>query len=555
MRYAFTFFITIALTAALLAQTNKGGKKPAADMTIPARPKLIVGIVVDQMRFDYVYRYWDKLGSDGFKRLLSQGYNCRNVNFNYVPTFTGPGHASIYTGTTPSVHGIIANNWYDRDKGKTIYCVQDGAVNGVGASAEEGKRSPRRMLGTSVCDQLRLSNNMQSKVIGVALKDRSSVLPAGHTASAAYWYEGGSGKFISSTYYMPQLPQWVADFNAKEFPKQYLAQDWSTLLPVEQYTESLPDDNKYEGLFTGETKPVFPHKLSTLSETNGKLGMIRSTPSGNTLTKDFAVAAIQGEQLGKGSATDFLCVSFSSPDYIGHMYGPQSVEIEDCYLRLDQELAAFFRFLDNYLGKNNVLVFLTADHGAVEVPQYLLDIKVPAGYFDERMVIDSLQRSLKRKFGDSLVAAYENDQVFFDRRTIAAKGLDKKEIETYTVDFLMQFKGVAACMTASAISENQYTEAPKSLVQRGYNFRRSGDVCLILEPGWFGEWSRKTGTTHGSPWNYDTHVPLYWWGWKVKTGTSEELYNITDIAPTICMMMNIQFPDGCTGKPITGLLK
>jgi predicted AlkP superfamily pyrophosphatase or phosphodiesterase len=554
MKYTLTVLAAICIAVVVLAQTGKKKAPAPADTAVPDKPKLVVGIVVDQMRFDYLYRYWDKFGNDGFKRLVTQGYNCRNTNYNYVPTYTGPGHASIYTGTTPMVHGIISNNWYDRDAGKEVYCAEDATVRGLGTTAEEGQRSPRKMLVTTVGDQLRLATNMQSKVIGVALKDRSSILPAGHTANAAYWYDGSTGSFISSTFYMTALPAWVQDFNAKQLPAKYLSQNWDTLIDKGAYTESLPDNNKYEGLFKGETAPVFPHELPKLMETNGKLGLIRTVPAGNTLTRNFAEATILGEQLGKGSFTDFFCVSFSSPDYIGHMYGPQSKEVEDCYLKLDMEIAAFLRFLDSYLGKNKVLAFLTADHGAVETPQYLIDNKIPAGYFDERKSVDSLAKALKREFGDTLIEAYTNDQVFLDRKAIAKKKLDKSEVERFVADFFMQFKGVANVMTATEMT-NEYTQAPRMLIQNGFNFRRSGDVCIILEPGWFGEWPRKTGTTHGAPWSYDTHVPLYWWGWKIKPGSNDDRHTITDIAPSICMFLNIQFPDGCTGQPIGGMLK
>lgn len=555
-KYSFLFFIAIICAAGMLAQTSKTtatGTPPST--AAPDKPKLVVGIVIDQMRYDYVYKYWSKFGSDGFKRLMNQGYNCRNTNYNYMPTFTGPGHTAIYTGTTPSVNGIIANDWYDWQTGKSVYCVQDNSVKGVGSDAEEGKRSPQRNLTTTMGDQLRLSNNMQSKVIGIALKDRAAILPAGHVANGAYWYDGGTGNFITSTFYMTALPQWVLDFNAKKLPATYLAQQWTTLLPADQYTESVADDNKYEGLFTGETKPVFPHDLPKLQDANGKLGMIRATPYGNALTEDFAEATLNGEQLGKGKMTDFLCVSFSSTDYVGHMYGPQSMEVEDCYLRLDKELADLFHFLDSYLGKNNVLVFLTADHGAVETPQYLSDMKIPSGYFDEKTAIDSLNKTLLRMYGDTMVLSYENDQVFLNRKAIEQKQLNKRQIESFVANFLMGFKGVESCMTATELKENEFTMTPKKQVQNGYNEQRSGDVCVILQPGWFGEWSRHTGTTHGAPWSYDTHVPLYFWGWKVKNGSTDDAHTITDIAPTICSMLNIQFPDGCTGQPISGILK
>lgn len=554
MRYAFTFIVVIAFTAVILAQTGKSSAKSKA---VPGQPKLVVGLVIDQMRFDYVYRFWDKLGENGLKRMLSQGYNCRNTNYNYVPTFTGPGHTSIYTGTTPAVHGIIANRWYDRDLKKGVNCVFDPNAKPVGSNVEEGKRSPSRMLTTTVGDQLRLATNNESKVIGIALKDRSAILPAGHTANGAYWMDDTTGFFITSTYYRNELPAWVNEFNNKKLTAQYLSKNWELLKDSSQYTESIADNNKYEETFDGETAPVFPHELPKLfPKKNGKYGLIRSTPFGNSLTEDFAEAAIIGENLGKNAKTDFLCVSFSSTDYVGHMFGPTSREIEDTYLRLDKELADFFAFLDNWIGQNNVVVFLTADHGVVETPEFLKDRKIPAGYFNEKICRDSLQKTLTRKYGDTLVTSYSNDQVFLNHKKIEAKGLKLEEVQDFVAAFVMRFDGVSACMTASDMASNQYTGAPHALIQKGFNFRRSGDVCIILEPGWFGEWGSKTGTTHGSAWNYDTHVPLYWWGWKIKPGGSSEVYqSITDIAPTLCMMLNIQYPDGCTGQPIVGLLK
>ncbi|MEO5642784.1 MAG: alkaline phosphatase PafA [Bacteroidia bacterium] len=555
MRYAFTFIVIIAFTAAILAQTGKTSSATAT--TDPARPKLVVGLVIDQMRFDYVYRFWDKLGNDGFKRLLNEGYNCRNTNYNYVPTFTGPGHTSIYTGTTPKVHGIIANDWYDKEKNGFVYCAADEDVKPVGTDAEEGKRSPKRMLTTTVGDQLHLATNNQSKVIGIALKDRSAILPAGHTANGAYWYDDSTGYFITSTYYRKELPQWVKDFNGKKLSDQYLSKNWELMMDSSLYTESIADNNKYEGLFAGETAPVFPHMLPELflNKKNGKYGLIRSTPSGNSITEDFAEATIAGENLGKNEYPDFLCVSFSSTDYIGHKYGPTSREIEDTYIRLDKELADFLRFLDSWVGKNNTVVFLTADHGVVETPEFLKDQRIPAGYFQEKKCIDSLEKTLVKKYGDSLLSSFSNDQVFLDHKKMEAKGIKRKEVEEFVADYFMGFKGVACCLTEADISANQYTESPKMQVQNGFNFRRSGDVCVVMEPGWLSDWGRKTGTSHGSAWNYDTHVPLYWWGWKIKNGNSEGNQNITDIAPTLCMMLNIQFPDGCTGQPITGLLK
>lgn len=540
--------IAISLSLQLTAQT---APKPTAQT---GKPKLVVGIVVDQMRYDYIYRFWNKFGNGGFKRLVNEGFFCRNTNYNYVPTYTGPGHASVYTGTTPMVHGIIANDWYDRSIGRNVYCAEDKNVTGVGTAANEGKRSPANMLTTTITDELRISSNMKSKVIGIALKDRSAILPAGHIANAAYWFDGSVGGFISSTYYMTELPQWVQEFNKKELAKKYLSQPWNTLLPIDQYTESMPDDNKYELINKSETKPVFPHNLPEMMKSAGGLNLIRTTPFGNTLTKDFAIEVLKNENLGKSTATDFLAISFSSPDYIGHVYGPNSVEQEDDYIRLDKELAELLAFIDTQVGKNNALVFLTADHAAPEVPSYLKDLKVPAGYINENKMADTIKGFLFNTFGDSLVVSFSNQQVVLNHQAIAAKKLSLKQVEEALAEFLLPLSGVAEVLTGHTLNTSSFTEGSRYLMQKGYNAKRSGDVLINYQPGWV-EYSMPVGTAHGSPYSYDTHVPLLFFGWNIKQGSSSEQVYITDIAATLAMMLNIQFPNGCTGKPISFLVK
>ena len=394
---------------------------------------------------------------------------------------------------------------------------------------------------------------MKSKVIGIALKDRSAILPAGHTANAAYWYDGSLGGFISSTYYMKELPMWVEDFNKMGLAKKYLSQPWNTLLPIQQYTESLPDDNKYEYIAKGETKPVFPHNLPLLMAANGGLDMIRSTPFGNSLTKDFAMEVIKDENLGKSDVTDFLAVSFSSPDYIGHAYGPSSIEQEDDYLRMDNELAELLKFLDIQVGKNNVLVFLTADHAAPEVPAYLMNLKVPAGYVDEGKLVTDLKIYLYKTYGDSLVLSFSNQQIFLNHKVIDEKKLITQQVQENVASFIQNMEGVAEVLTATTLNNASFTEGSRYLMQKGFNAKRSGDVLVNYLPDWVDY--HKTGTTHGSPYNYDTHVPLIFYGWNIKQGSSSEQVYITDVAATLAMMLNIQFPSGCSGKPISFLVK
>lgn len=513
-------------------------------------PKLVVGIVVDQMRYDYIYRFWNKFGNNGFKKLINEGFFCKNTMYNYVPTYTGPGHASIYTGSTPSIHGIIANIWYDKFQGKKVYCTDDANVNTVGSNSPAGKMSPALMLTTSISDQLRLSNNKGSKVISISIKDRAAILPGGHLANGAYWFDPSTGKFITSTYYMSQLPAWVDDFNKRQMADGYLSKSWNTLLPIDQYSESLPDDNKYEGLFSGESKPVFPHNLPEIKKSTG-YELLASTPFGNTFTKDFAVEAIKSEQLGKGKFTDFLAISFSPTDYIGHQFGSNSVELEDTYLRLDNDLAALLSFLDSYQGKNNVLLFLTADHAAVETPAYLTDQKIPSGYFNSGHVVGSLKYFFANTYGDSLVEYYANQQIYLKHKIIDEKKLNINELTQKAISYLIGFEGIAGIVSGNELS--QRNDGVNLLIQNGYSPKRSGDIIITLQPGWI-EWEH-TGTTHGSPYSYDTHVPLIWYGWEVKQGYSSELINITDIAPTLADMLNIQAPNGCIGKPIPFLIK
>lgn len=522
--------------------------------TVAQKPKLIVGIVVDQMRVDYLTRYESKFGEGGFKKLIKGGYFNKNANFNYVPTYTGPGHASIFTGSVPRVNGIISNDWYDKKTGKYVYCTDDESVNTVGSTSKAGKMSPRNLLTTTIGDELRLATNMQAKVIGISQKDRASILPAGHIANAAYWYDGTNGAFITSTFYMQQLPAWVNAFNDKKLPEKYLSQDWTTLLPLASYTESLADDNAFEGLFKGETKPVFPHKLAELKEKNKGLNMIRATPFGNTLTKEFALEAIKNEQLGADGVTDFLSVSFSSTDYVGHQYGINAIETEDTYLRLDKDLEELINYLEKNIGKDNFVIFLTADHGGAHNAAYLQSLNVPAGFINEKMIEDSMKAHLKQVYGDTLVLSFSNQQFFLNHQTLAKNKLKLKEVTMEAARYALSLEGIAnAYSLFDIVSASQSNDVALSRIYMGYNDVRSGDVILNYLPAYL-DYS-KTGTTHGAAYTYDTHVPLLWYGWKINQGSSYEPVNIADIAPTVASFLDISFPNGCVGKPIVGLVK
>lgn len=554
-----TIYLIIVFFAALLVfhlpvqAQKKNKKKQAVGLE---RPKLVVGIVVDQMRYDYLYRYWSKYGEGGFKRFMQQGFNYKNTHYNYVPTSTAPGHASIYTGTTPGGHGIIGNNWYVRETGKTIYCTDDPRVNGVGTTSGAGKMSPANMVATTITDELKLATNQQAKVIGVCIKDRGSILPAGHAANAAYWYDSSTKGFISSTFYMNQLPTWVQQFNARKLPDTYLANPWTTLLPLAQYTESTPDDTDFENTFAGQPRPVFPHNLPVLKEKNPDI--FRTTPFGNTYTKDFAIETIKAEKMGKGNTTDFLALSFSSTDYIGHHFGPNSVEVEDTYLRLDQDLADLLRFLDSYIGKDQVLLFLTADHAAAHNVTYLNSLRIPADSEAPKVTQDSLKRYLNTQYGPGeWVEAYSNQQVYLNHTLIQSKKMNLPEIQQKVADYLLQTNGVMRTTTATALNQANWTSGLVSFISNGYFPKRSGDVMVTLQPGWIEGYNGKLtkGTTHGTSGNYDTHVPLLWYGWKVKPGESAYPASITDIAPTLAYALSIQEPNASSGQPLQEVLR
>jgi predicted AlkP superfamily pyrophosphatase or phosphodiesterase len=542
--YKLIFAIIIVSVSNIFAQEKSIGDRK--------RPALVVGIVVDQMRYDYLYKFWEKYSEDGFKRLVRNGFVFSNANYNYVPTYTGPGHACIYTGTGPANNGIVSNEWYDRDSHKVLYCVSDSTVKSVGTSSISGKMSPKNLYTSTVTDELRLATNMKSKVIGVALKDRGAILPAGHSANAAYWHDPYTNNWVSSTWYMNELPKWVDDFNGRKMVDSLLNKTWNTLLPIEKYTESTADDNAYEGVFKTEKKPVFPHDLFALRDSNSEL--IRATPFGNLFTKEFAIAACQGEKLGKGKVTDFLTVSFSSTDYVGHKYGINSIELEDTYLRLDKDIAALLKFLDDWTD-NNYLLFLTADHGAANNPVYSTDNRLAGGKIDSSPIADSLNARLISQFGvDSLIESSGAEYIYLNRELIERKNIRLQEVQEFCATIVMKFPEVALAMTGTELSKGLNRTGIYSLLQNGFNMRRSPDVMIQLQSGWI-DWYVKTGTTHGTAYTYDTHVPVIFFGKEIKQGTTSEVVTVSDIAPTVSNLLNIENPSGTTGHSIMHFFK
>lgn len=544
--FPFIFSIFILSSIWAFTQTSEEAKRKTDDnITYAERPKLVVGIVVDQMRYDYLTRFYKRYGEGGFKRMINEGFNCKNTHYNFVPTYTGPGHASIYTGTTPKYHGIIGNNWYDKEIKKTVYCTSDSTVSGVGTDGYGGEMSPMRMKSTTFGDENRLFTQMRGKTIGISLKDRGSILPAGHTANAAYWFVGGTeGNFVSSSYYMEELPQWVKEFNDSGKLESYI-KPWEPLYDIETYLESGNDKNDYEHILSGRKTSEFPYDVKEIS--NGRFDFISSTPYGNSLTVDFTIEAIKNENLGKDDITDVLTVSFSSTDYIGHSFGVNSKEVEDAYLRLDNDLEKLFNELDKQVGKGNYVTFLTSDHGAIDVPAYLSSNRIPAGYFDEANFKSNISNFVSQRFKqDNLIENISNNQIFLNRKLLQETGIDLAEIQNAIVYEVLEYENIDKAYTESTMTSTDFTSGIEMLIQNGFDQKRSGDVIFVYEPGYISY--PNTGSTHGSSFNYDTHVPLIFYGKGIKQGSTYIRTQIMDIAPTMSALLGISFPNASTGN-------
>jgi predicted AlkP superfamily pyrophosphatase or phosphodiesterase len=515
------------------------------------RPKLVIGIVVDQMRWDYLYRYFNRYSNDGFKRILRDGFSCENTFIPYTPTVTAAGHSCIYTGSVPALHGIVGNNWYDREQKKVVYCTDDYDMQTVGSTSTAGKMSPKNLWSNTITDELRLATNFRNKTIAIALKDRGAILPGGHTANAAYWFDNATGTWITSSYYMQSLPQWVQTLNAKRLPDAYLKQNWNTLYPINTYVQSTADNEPYENNLMGEDN-TFPHNIDTI--TNNKYEMFRSTPYGNTFTFDMAKAVVENEQLGKRGETDFLAVSFSSTDYVGHGFGPNSIEAEDVYLRFDRDLGDFLKYLDGAVGKGQYLFFLTADHGAAHVPAYVKENKMPGGTLSESSLLQQLNDQLKKDFSvTGLVTQVMNYQIYLDYNVINQNNLDIHKIKQDIIQALLKNPGIAAAYDLTDIQEETVPQQLKTMLTNSYNQKMSGDIQFIFKPQWF-EGGNK-GTTHGL-WNpYDAHIPLLWFGWGIRSGSSNREVYMTDISATIAALLHIQMPNACVGKVIEEVKK
>lgn len=467
-----------------------------------ARPRLVVGLVIDQMRWDYLYYYYNEYGEEGLKRLLNGGFSYENCQINYSPAVTAIGHTSIYTGSVPAIHGIAGNYFYE--DGKSKYCCYDSTVSSVGSTSKEGQMSPRNMLCTTIGDELHLATDFRSKVIGVALKDRAAILPAGHSADAAYWWDTSAGHFVTSSFYTDKLPAWVDEFNSKN-----------------------------------HTKPGFN---------------IKTNDDGVTYTFRMAEAAIDNEKLGQTDGeTDMLCVSISSTDAIGHTYSTRGAENKSVYMRLDRDLAEFLNHLDAKVGKGNYLLFLTADHGASHNYNFLKQHRIPAGGWDYDKSTKELNSYLRSKFPSlkaEPVLGEDNYHFYFNPN--AFEPSQKQDIIDAAVEFLRQDPQFLWVVDNNKAASSNVPEPIRTRLVNGLAPHRSGEITVVTRPQVFGAPVSPTykGTSHGQPMAYDVHIPFVLYGWNVEHGESTKPMNMTDIAPTICAMLHIQMPDGAIGNSV-----
>jgi predicted AlkP superfamily pyrophosphatase or phosphodiesterase len=545
-------FLTIGLIIWGLNLSGQGAYLP------PDKPRLVIGIIVEQLRFDQLEKFRDRMSENGIKRLINEGTYFRSAAYDYMLTQSAPGYSTIATGTEPFYHGITSDSWYVPLKDELIYCTKDVSVNPVGGSYESGLHSPVNLQASTFTDELKMATGGKSKVYAVGITEQSAIFSAGHSADGAFWFDNTTGTWMSSTYYMQNLPGWVNDFNAMRYPETYLNSPWNLLKPVADYADCLPDSNKFETGFKGLN--YFPYDLKKMNQAAGRnttrtFSLLRETPFSDTFTTNFAIKLIEQEDLGKDDTTDFLAVCYSSTDYIGHRFGPSSVEAGDAILRLDKDIETLLTSLNEKLGKKNILVYFTAAHGVSEIPAVLQARRIPANYFNQNQALQLLRSYLNAVYGEgNWVKGYSEKQIYLNRTLIEDARIQLEDIQKKVARFLTQFTGVSSAYPYSAFEANDYGNGHLKRIVNNFSPQRSGDVIVTLNPGWV---EKEEGhlTNHNSPYQYDSHVPLIWYGWTVNRATVMRNVNMTDIAPTLSSLCKVPYPNACSGEPMSELFR
>ncbi len=523
----------------------------------PEKPKLIIGIVVEQLRFDQLEKFRDRFGENGIRKLLNEGTYFRNASYDYMLTQSAPGHATISTGTEPSFHGIASDSWYLPLRNEMIYCTQDKDVDPVGGSLEAGLHSPVNLLASTFSDELEMATKNKARVFSVGMKESSAILSAGHAADGVFWYDNNTGTWMTSTWYMDSLSAWVNDFNALNLSESYLSNPWTLFKPLQDYTDCLPDSNRFETGFDGVC--YFPYDLKKISskgisKNKRDFSLLRETPFGNTYTTDFAIRLIKEEGLGKDDITDFLSISYTSTDYIGHRFGPSSVETADAILRLDHDIERLIKYLNDSIGKKNILVYFTSAHGVSEIPLVLENNRILTGYFKQNQALQLLKSYLNAVYGQGdWIKGYYEKQIFFNRVLIEDAKIPLEEIQKKVSRFLVQFSGVASAYPYAAFEANDFDNGHLKRIVNSFSPQRSGDIIITLNPGWVEK--NDFVADHNSPYEYDSHVPLIWYGWTVNRASVTRKVSITDIAASLSNLCKIPSPNACTGEPLNELFR
>ena len=547
-------FLSILCFLFLSIGSNAQATK-STQSTNTSKPKLIVGIMVDQMRWDYINQFKAYFTSQqGFLRFMNEGASCNNNIIPYIPTVTAIGHASVYTGSTPAIHGIAGNQWFDNILQKSVYCVEDSTVISVGIDGSAaGKMSPKNLWTSTIGDEMKLASNFKSKVYGISIKDRGAILPAGHSADGAFWYDSKTGKFISSNYYYKTLPSWVSNYNDQHRVDSLYTKGWDLSLAKSVYEANCDGDiNAYESTPLGANQKGFPY---TLSQFIGKdYGKIASTPYGNNLVTEMAEMALVNEGLGQDDITDLLAISFSSPDYIGHSFGPNSWETMDGYIKLDVQLAKLFASLDKQVGKNNYTVFLTADHAVQHIPDFAKKHHLPGGLISESDIKKELNGLLvKNGLDPKMISDIGEYYIHFNHDLMDSLFVSQAQLVQLVSNRLEKNPGILQVVETRKAATASLPEALRERIVNGYSSQRSGDLFIVTKSGYMDGYA--TGTTHGTLYNNDAHIPLLWYGNGIKKGAINTLNYMTDIAPTVTTLLGIQMPSGSIGNPILGVLK
>lgn len=551
--------LAVVLTGCAGMAANGMGATPTA--TAFERPKLVVVMTIDGLPYEQTVKYIDQLGEGGFKRLLQNGAWFANAHYGHATTYTAVGHATILTGAYPYKHGLVANDWFSKETMSRVYCVEDPDAQFLDEPTKKhAGTSPRNLKVSTVGDELRIATGMKSKVVSISVKDRGAFLTGGKLGTG-YIYSTRSGRFITSTYFMKDYPAWVKAFHARKLQDQYFGKEWTLLLPEAAYARSAKDNRPYHTNYK-KLGIKFPHKVTGGLDKPGPsyYGAMVWTPFGNDYVLEFVKAAVQGENLGRNPAgvPDILAVSFSSQDYVNHLFGPESRQSQDHFLRLDRTVANFLTFLDGWVGSDNYTLVTTADHGFMNIPEYMAELGYDSGRVDPEKMLTEVNAHLGAKYGDGKYAlTWWNPTIYLDYELIKKKGLNPTEVENLAADFLIKYPGIAQVFTRTQLTNSQLppTLLGKQVV-RAWHRQLSGDLLLIQKPYWylFGK-PFLYGSTHGSAYAYDTHVPVIFMGRHFRAGKYSSPVGVVDIAPTLAHILNVRAPTGNEGRVLTEALR